>query len=176
MTPSAPAVAIRWLRPADAAAFQTLRLAALQEAPSAFGMSWEEEKDEALSALQQRLAPDPDRGILGAWVGDQLVGTLGIRRQPTLKQRHKMVVWGVYVAPGQRGRSISSALLTEAVAFARQQPGVRQIHLGVTTTNTAALRLYQSAGFTIYGTEPGALMVDGVLYDEHFMVLQLAGI
>lgn len=41
-------VRIRRLTPADAAAFQALRLAGLQREPSAFGSSFEMEFDEAL--------------------------------------------------------------------------------------------------------------------------------
>ena len=164
---------IRWLTPDDALAFQALRLHALQESPTAFGSSYEEEKDQAISAVQQRLAPQADRGILGAWVGGHLVGTMGIRRQTALKQRHQMVIWGVYVSPSQRGQGLAQRLLADALAFARQCQGVQQVHLGVTTTNATALRLYQAAGFTIYGTEPGALCIAGQLHDEHFMLLRV---
>ena len=61
----------------------------------------------------------------------------------------------------------AQAMLAEALAFAKQQAGLLQIHLGVTTSNTSALRLYQAAGFSIYGTEPAALCIDGQLFDEY---------
>ena len=80
----------------------------------------------------------------------------------------------MYLAAAQRGQGIAQAMLAEALAFARQQAGLLQIHLGVTTNNTSALRLYQAAGFSIYGTEPAALCIDGQLLDEYLMVLRLA--
>ena len=167
-------VSLRWLGADDAAAFQALRLAALQEVPSAFGSSYQEEKDEAVSLVAERLAPAPGRGIVGAWVDGQLVGTLAIRRKTSVKQGHQAVIWGVYLAAAQRGQGIAQAMLAEALAFAKQQAGLLQIHLGVTTSNTSALRLYQAAGFSIYGTEPAALFIDGQLFDEYLMVLRLA--
>ena len=41
---------------------------------------------------------------------------------------------------------------------------------GVAVGNTPAIRLYQKAGFEIYGTEPRALFVNGRYIDEHMMV------
>ena len=174
MAGEAKAYALRWLATGNAAAFQTLRLGALQEAPSAFGSSYPEEKDEPLHAVAERLQPAPGRGIIGAWAGEQLVGTLGFRRKTSVKQGHQAIIWGVYVAPQQRGQGIAQAMLNEALQFAQQQNGLLQIHLGVTTTNTPALRMYEGAGFRIYGTEPAALCVDGQLLDEYLMVLHLA--
>ena len=164
---------LRWLTAADAAPFQALRLAALQEAPWAFGSSYAEEKDQSLQQVADRITPAAGRGIIGAWVGDradQLVGTLGLARKTSAKQSHQAVIWGVYVAPHQRGQGMAQAMLDQALQRAQQQDGLLQIHLGVTTSNTAALRMYEGAGFRIYGTEPAALCVDGQLLDEYLMV------
>ncbi len=114
---------IRWLTPADAAAFQRQRLAGLRASPSAFGSSYEEEKDRSLAVIEARLAPSADQGVIGAFARSQLVGMLGIRRQDGLKTRHRMALWGVYVEPACRGQGIAQALLAQAVAFARQVPG-----------------------------------------------------
>jgi len=159
----------RWLTPADATAFQRLRLAGLRASPSAFGSSYEEEKDRTLALIEARLAPSAEQGVLGAFAGAHLVGMLGIRRQDGLKTRHRMALWGVYVEPASRGQGIAQALLTQAVAFARQVPGAVQIHLSVNAANASAIRLYEQAGFKAYGTEPAALLVDGELHDELLM-------
>ncbi|GAB2819387.1 GNAT family N-acetyltransferase [Comamonas piscis] len=169
MAMPSPAFDIRWLTPADAAAFQVLRLAGLRASPSAFGSSYEEEKDRALAVIEARLASSADQGVLGAFAQGQLVGLLGIRRQDALKTRHRMALWGVYVDPGFRGQGIAQSLLAEAVTFARQVPGAVQIHLSVNAANASAIRLYEQAGFKAYGTEPAALMVDGELHDELLM-------
>ena len=64
---------IRRLTLADANAFQALRLAALKDKPSAFGSSYEEEKDFPASTIEVRLAEKPDRGPFGAFEGAALV-------------------------------------------------------------------------------------------------------
>jgi RimJ/RimL family protein N-acetyltransferase len=47
---------------------------------------------------------------------------------------------------------------------------VKQLHLGVASHNEPALRLYQKAGFVIYGTDPRFQFVNGRYVDEHLMV------
>lgn len=53
----------------------------------------------------------------------------------------------LYVAPGQRGRGIGRALL-EAAMDAAREAGAARIDLATSEDDTAALALYQSAGFT----------------------------
>ncbi|WP_154665975.1 GNAT family N-acetyltransferase [Paenibacillus pinihumi] len=47
------------------------------------------------------------------------------------------------------------------------------IYLTVISNNTAAKRLYDSGGFTVYGTERNALKYGDRYWDEELMVLQL---
>ncbi len=53
----------------------------------------------------------------------------------------------LYVAPASRGRGLGRALLEAALATARRA-GASRIDLGTSTDDTAALSLYESAGFT----------------------------
>ncbi|MFD2453846.1 GNAT family N-acetyltransferase [Ideonella paludis] len=93
-------VRIRRLTPADAAAFQALRLAGLQREPSAFGSSFEEECNETLDAVAQRLAPSPDNAVFGAFdAAGALLGVVGLGRERMLKLRHKGILWGMVVTP-----------------------------------------------------------------------------
>lgn len=52
----------------------------------------------------------------------------------------------LYIRPGVRGRGIATEALT-ALPRALSNFGLRAIHLEVDKTNTAALKLYQRAGF-----------------------------
>ncbi|MBM3117089.1 GNAT family N-acetyltransferase [Jeongeupia naejangsanensis] len=164
---------IRRLTPADAPHYQALRLAALRDTPSAFGSSYEAEKDRPIPEIETRLAPAPDHGLFGAFDGDALVGTAGLGRESMTKLRHKAILWGMYVAPGYRQRGLAGALVREAVALAKSVDDLRQINLSVNAGNTAALRLYEGAGFRRYGLEPDALLVDSELHDEILMRLAL---
>ena len=60
------------------------------------------------------------------------------------------------VAESARGRGVGRALAEHVVAWHREQ-GFRGIQFNaVVETNTAAVRLWQSLGFEIVGTVPGA--------------------
>lgn len=164
---------IRRLTPVDATVFQQLRLESLRESPEAFGSSYEEEAGQALSAIEARLNPKIDRGVFGAFVGDRLMGLVGLGRENLRKLSHKAFVWGLYVVPDGRGKGIAKALLAEACALARSLPEVRQVNLCVNASNQDAIRLYESFGFCTFGREPRAMFVEGVFHDELHMQLVL---
>ena len=161
---------LRTLLPHDAAAFQALRLRALQERPEAFASSVEEEAPLDLARVAERLAPRDDAAVFGAWDGAVLCGIVGIQREALAKLRHKAVLWGLYVAPECRGAGHGEALIRHAVQHAARVLGCRQVNLGAHTGNEAALRLYRRVGFQVFGTEPGSLCVNGQWQDEHHMV------
>jgi ribosomal protein S18 acetylase RimI-like enzyme len=164
---------IRVLVPGDAAAFQVLRLQALSEDPVAFASSYEEERDTPLAIVAERLQPAPDRAIVGAFDGAALVGLAAWHREEMRKLQHKGFVWGVFVAPSHRGRGLARALIEAVVALARQAPGIRQLNLTAYAANRTAIALYESVGFVIYGREPAAICVDGMLHDDVHMSLRL---
>jgi RimJ/RimL family protein N-acetyltransferase len=167
------AMHIRRLTPEDATAFQALRLAALLEAPTAFGSSYEEEREFSQSVIEGRLATRPDRGSFGAFEGNELVGLIALGRESHRKLEHKALIWGMYVAPSARGKGVGRALLLEALTLARGVPGIRQVNLFVNANNQSAIRLYESVGFKVFGHEPDAMLIDGELHDELHMRLPL---
>jgi RimJ/RimL family protein N-acetyltransferase len=158
---------IRRLSTDDAGVYRELRLDGLRNAPTAFGSSYEAESKNTLEEFAERLNRSY---VAGAWLTGSLVGTAGFYRLDGLKTAHRGNIWGVYVRPDVRGHGVARALITDVLAFARTQ--VQQVHLSVVTENESARRLYEALGFTIYGTEPRSLFVDGRYLDEHMMVLR----
>ena len=79
----------------------------------------------------------------------------------------------MYVAPAQRRRGLARALLQAAIEHARRWPGVEQLNLGVTEASDSARRLYESAGFRVWGREPRALSWQGRFLDEDHLTLDL---
>src|SRR5262249_1836695 len=70
---------IRRLLPADAAAFQSLRLQGLREAPTAFGSSHEEEQGTPVASVAERIATNTRGFIPGAFERGTPGGVGGLR-------------------------------------------------------------------------------------------------
>jgi RimJ/RimL family protein N-acetyltransferase len=164
---------IRRLSPADAAQYQALRLAGLQDEPFSFASSYDEEKDLLTATIEDRLAIKPDCGTIGAFEGERLVGLVGLGREGMLKLSHKAFIWGMYVKPEFRGQGIARALIGEALNLARSVPELKQVNLCANARNLGAIALYESLGFKVFGREPGSMFIDGVLHDEVHMFLRL---
>lgn len=162
---------IRRLDPADATAYRTLRLRALQEHPEAFTSSHDEDVLQPPEQSAQRLA-GPRQRFWGAWEGDALTGMVGLERLPRAKERHKAIVVGMYVAPEHAGRGIGRQLLEALLADARTQ-GLEQLVLTVTDGNAGAVHLYERAGFRSFGVEPRAIRVEGRFFAKNHMALAL---
>lgn len=165
---------VRRLTALDAPSLRRLRLDALVETPESFGSSYEEEHTLTLDDIKGWVTPQDDSAMFGVFVGDALVGIIGVGRQRKLKMRHKAHIWSVYVAPEQRGQGLGRLLLQAAIAHARTMRGIRQVQLSVTSNNTSAAALYAGLGFVEYGREREALCVNDQLYDETLMALPLA--
>lgn len=166
---------VRALSAQDAIAYQELRLRALRESPTAFAASCEEEKDRTEGDVAPLLAvpEDGSRCVFGTFDGDELVGFVAFVRPRRKKLRHVAEVAGTYVVPESRRQGVGAALLEALLAHARSLDGVRQLRLGVSAGNAAAIRLYEAVGFTRYGVEPDALCIDGVFHDEELYSLRL---
>ena len=174
MTLNVLTVQVRRLIPADAAAYQAIRLAGLREAPTAFAARYEEEQALPLSTYEKRLAAMPDRGSFGAFEGPRLVGIVTLGRETKSKLLHKAHIWGMYVVPEARSRGEGKRLLLEAIELARSIPEIGQVNVSVNAANVAAMRLYDSVGFRTFGRETASLRIDGEPHDELHMCLALA--
>ena len=149
----------------DAAAFRQFRLAALHSAPQAFGSSHAAEAAQPLAFFQGRLRTST---VWAARKNDTIVGTAGLAPYLGAREGHKGFVWGVFVASHVRSQGIAQAMLTRLLAYADQH--YEQVTLSVTAANTPALKLYQHAGFEIYGKEPRSLKDKSGYSDELLMV------
>jgi RimJ/RimL family protein N-acetyltransferase len=171
------AAVVRTLGPDDAPALHALRLVALADHPEAFLRHVDEER--ALGAEGQRArlarnaASNGEATMVGAFVADELVGTIGLIRDADRKRRHRAVVVAVYLRPDQRGRGLAGRLLDAALDRARDLPGIELVSLSTAAGNDAALALYRSRGFEAWGVEPDYLRAEGRSYDEVHLLLRL---
>lgn len=164
---------VRRLTESDAEEYRTLRLEGLKGAPTAFGSSYEESERRPLSAYAERLRSGEGAAVFGAFGPGGLAGTVGVYRDTGLKERHKAVLWGMYVTPATRRTGVARRLVGAALDAVRGMEGVLQVKLAVEGSNAPARALYESFGFEEYGREERALFVGGRYYAEVHMVLFL---
>ncbi|HEX2911442.1 MAG TPA: GNAT family N-acetyltransferase [Chloroflexia bacterium] len=166
---------IRALTEADAAIYQALRLRSLQDAPEAFGKSYEEEAGRRLDEVTKVLtANGSDNITLGAFdEGGTLVGIVNLQRYQLIKMRHKAAIGGMFVASEARGQGVGKALMERALELGREMEGIEQISLWVSGNNPAARGLYAACGFEYCGGEPRGLKLGNRYVDLELMVLRL---
>jgi peroxiredoxin/RimJ/RimL family protein N-acetyltransferase len=171
---ASPAPLVRPLHEGDAPAFRALRLRALKEDPGPFMTTYEEDEARPVEEVATRLAASSaGTGVIGAFRGDTLIGSVGFSRHAAAKARHRVLLWGMYVATEERRHSVGRALLLQVVALLRAVEDVEQIELTVVTREDAARSLYLAVGFERQGTMRHAMKVGREYLDEDTFVLWL---
>ena len=163
------------LTPADAPRYRELMLHAYEAAADAFTSTAEERAAAPESWWVKRIA-DPDCLSLafGAFIGDELAGTVTIEFAPKPKTRHKAHLIGMFVSERLRGQGAGRALVRAALEAAAARPGVLVVTLTVTEGNAPAITLYESCGFRAFGVEPMAIATSSGFKSKIHMWLQLS--
>lgn len=133
----------------DADALRKVRLAALADAPSAFGSTYADEVERPPQMWEERAATS-EVGVDGATFfavdGDEVVGLVAGFRDPDRERESDIELVSMWVAPSHR-RSGASRLLVDAVIDWAEGVGAERVLLWVTRGNEPAERLYRSLGF-----------------------------
>lgn len=166
----------RRLTPDDADRYRALRREMLLDAPWAFASAPGDDRAESPDWVRQRLGEDDNAiyAVDDADPGAALLACAGIVRSLRLKTPHRADIWGVYTAPRARSRGHARAVVRACLDHARARwPGVELVTLTVSERSPGARRLYESLGFTRWGTEPDALRIGPESAAEHHMHLRL---
>lgn len=144
-------VEIRRVAADDWALLRTVRLAALEEAPTAFGSTLAREADLGDDVWRRRAAEGAEavRSVtfLAERDGDVVGLVIGVR---DVAGEGTSGLYSLWVAPSARGRGVAAALVGAVVDWARAA-GSRRLVLDVTEHNEAALSLYARLGFRSTG-------------------------
>lgn len=93
-----------------------------------------------------------ERVVLGAWEGDELVGTVTLLLDFPPNQPHRAEIAKMMTRPSHRGRGIATRLMRAAEQFAIER-GKTMLVLD-TATEDGAAGLYEKLGFTLAGEVP----------------------
>ena len=94
-----------------------------------------------------------ERIVLGAWIGDELAGTVSVLLACPPNQPHRAEIAKLMTRVSQRGRGIAAALMRAAEAQAVVH-GKTLLVLD-TASDGGAAGLYQRLGYTLAGEIPG---------------------
>ncbi|HEV7693116.1 MAG TPA: GNAT family N-acetyltransferase [Hyphomonadaceae bacterium] len=108
--------------------------------------------------------------ILIAAEDERIVGLLDLHAGGREHNRHS-AHFGMSVAKDKRGQGLGRQLLEDAIEKTKAWPGFCRIELEVFPHNTAAIRLYESAGFELEARKTKAVNLEGKPEDLLLMAL-----
>jgi GNAT superfamily N-acetyltransferase len=135
-------IVVRRLGPDDWAAWRDIRLAALADAPSAFGSSLAREQGLTEADWRGRLAPESGVTVVAS-LGGRAFGTAGGYTPPGADSVLLVAMW---IHSDMRGHGAGGLLVDEVLAWARENDW-SAVRLRVADGNDAARRLFLRHGF-----------------------------
>jgi ribosomal protein S18 acetylase RimI-like enzyme len=156
------------LAPDEWEAYKVLRLESLQDAPQAFGSTYDDNLARSETYWRGRLAEAQigERGwLLFARVDEQLVGMIGA--YPTDEAAVVKII-SAYVTPVYRSQGVARTLMDVLLQTLIQAGQFKRATLDVNQQQVAAVRLYERCGFESVRTQP-VQMGDGQTYVEIVM-------
>lgn len=152
-------IELRELTGDDWQTWRELRLAALEEAPYAFGSQLADWVDAEEERWRARLELPGSRNYVAVLDGTPVGMASGVRTE----ENGIVELISMWIAPAGRGRGIGDQLMAEVEHWARDAHA-DTLQLSVTDGNDKAHALYLRSGF-IDTDLPGELMPDGVHHE-----------
>ncbi|WP_433130874.1 N-acetyltransferase family protein [Micromonospora sp. CA-240977] len=155
-------IEMRVLTPDDWPTWRDLRLAALTEAPGAFGSrlaDWQGEGDRE-QRWRDRLSIPGSHNLVAVLDRRPVGMASGV---PTADPLVRELI-SMWVHPDARGKGVADRLVDEVARWARES-GADRIRLSVMPDNARAKALYRRIGFRMTD-ETGDLLPDGVRHEQ----------
>ena len=155
---------IRRIQAGETDLYKQIRLAALKEAPYAFGSTYDsalERSDESWRAQVESSAQGSDRATFIAFSDNVPIGIAALYRDKEKRDTGELLQ--VWVRPEFRGTRVIWDLMDEIFQWAAEN-NFDEVIAGVTKENTRALKLYAKYGFsTMDETPQGVILVKEVV-------------
>jgi ribosomal protein S18 acetylase RimI-like enzyme len=151
-------IEVRAVSADDWQTWRSVRLAALTDAPDAFGSRLHEWADASEDRWRDRLSI-PGAIDLLAVDDDGNVPVGMVTGTPVQNRAHRAELISLWVDPAVRSRGVATALIS-AIASWAAGTGAATLGLSVMADNAAARRSYERNGFTV-SDEPGDLVPGG---------------
>lgn len=164
-------IVVRKLGKADHKTYRSIRLELLKLEPTSFGSSFDEESLFSEDIWISRLTKE-NVYTVGAFIEDKIVGIAVNVLSPRKKMKHISTLNSMYVIPKYRGKGIASSLINDVISNSKST-GVEIMKLSVVTTNTSALKLYKSKGFTVNGEDIKAIKYENEYFNLYLMSKEL---
>ncbi len=118
----------------------------------------------------------PERTLFVARLDGVIVGSIQLVRPPNNNQAGAFAasVATFFIAPWARGHGLARGLLNESIEVARKQ-GFRVLDLDVRGDRSAAITLFEGAGFQRWGEKPEYAMVKRAYVHGYYYSLTLNG-
>jgi RimJ/RimL family protein N-acetyltransferase len=116
-------------------------------------MTVEEEREWVRQHLEH-----PGQTILVAELDDETVGVVHFENGSRRRRAHRGTL-RMSVHPNHRRKGIGTALLNALISWARQDPAIEKVALGVFADNQPAIALYEKAGFIEEGRRIGEIKI-----------------
>jgi ribosomal protein S18 acetylase RimI-like enzyme len=166
------AVWVRQVQPDEWMTLRTVRLAALADAPEAFGSTTARELAFGESEWRGRAAGAPN---FIAWRGNEPVGLVTVIYRPNGDGTDSPPEWelvSMWVSPDARGSGAADLLVSAIADVVRGESG-QQVTLWVADGNDRARAFYLRAGFRPTGVRQIYRRGDGSAFDEEKLVMPL---
>lgn len=168
-------VDIREAREADAPAMLDFMLELTLEPDLPILMTHERAREITLEEergfIRGHLVP-ANSTLLLAQADQRIIGILNLTGGAAPENAHAVSL-GMSVARGWRDRGVGRALVTHALAWARETAGISRVELEVFPHNARAIHLYRHVGFEVEGRRRKAYIKDGVALDVVLMAVLL---
>lgn len=165
-------IEFRKLRPKESNSYRELRLECLKFYPENFGSNYHDENGKEKLFFQRHIENfSADNFVMGGFDAEKLIAICGFQRYDTEKTNHRGRIIQVYVSQEYQRKNIGSDILKATLSEAFKRNGVKQIELGVVTTNRGAEEIYKKIGFKEYGVHKNYLKIGAKYFDHKMMIL-----